>query len=234
MAMTTSRTGLEGRFAIEATVVDPQKPRDSEQGTADGLQARCLSRSPERQVRRKHRASVVPIVWSPEADRAKCSTLAGWPRRDASAHRQSARSPSVKRSFATSARAHAPPTSSRASSGSRRSRSPITSPTWPARSGGRLSGCAWSRPSVWTAASSSGSGPASTGPRPAPFAGISTSDPRASPSSRPEPDLRSSWPQEYQPFEHPRFRLPAALVRLLFDDEHVLLKMLPQLWRVPS
>ena len=125
--------------------------------------------------------------------------------------------PSVKRSFATSARAHAPPTSSRASSGSRRSRSPITSPTLLARSGGRLSGYAWSRPSVWTAASSSGSGPASTGPRPAPFAGISTSDPRASPSSRPEPDLRSSWPQEYQPFEHPRFRLQAALIPLLFD-----------------
>ena len=32
-------------------------------------------------------------------------------------------------------------------------------------------------PSVWTAASSSGSGPASTGPRLPPFAGISTSDP---------------------------------------------------------
>ena len=34
-------------------------------------------------------------------------------------------------------------------------------------------------------------------------------------------------PQEYQPFEHPRFQLPAVLVPLLFDDEHVLLKMLP-------
>ena len=103
------------------------------------------------------------------------STLAGWPRHNVSAHRRSAQSPSVKRSFATSARAHAPPTSSRASSGSRRSRSPTTSPTSPARSGRRRSGCAWGRPGVSAAASSSGSGTASTGPRPAQSAVVSTS-----------------------------------------------------------
>ena len=105
---------------------------------------------------------------------------------------------SGKRSSTTSARAHAPTSSSQASSGSRKSRSPITSPTLLSRSGGRLSGCAWSRPSVWTAASSSRSGPASTGPRPAPFAGITTLDPRASPSKGPEPDLQSCPPQKHQ------------------------------------
>jgi hypothetical protein len=61
--------------------------------------------------------------------------------------------------------------SSRVSSGFRRSRSPTTSPTSLARSGRRGSGCASSRPGVSAAASSSESGTASTGPRPAQFAG---------------------------------------------------------------
>jgi hypothetical protein len=109
-----------------------------------------------------HRSSTsaVPIVRGPIGP--KCSTLAGWPRHDVSAHRQSARSPSVKRSSATSARARAPPTSFRVSSGSRRSRSPTTSPTLPARFGRQRSGSTWSRPGVSAAASSSGSGTAST------------------------------------------------------------------------
>jgi hypothetical protein len=127
----------------------------------------------------------VPIVRGPIGP--KCSTLAGWLRHDVSAHRQSALSRSVKRSFATSARARAPPTSFRVSSGFQRSRSPTTSPTSPDRSGRRRSGCAWSRPGVSAAASSSGSGTASTGPRPAQSAGVSTSGRHASPSSRPEP-----------------------------------------------
>jgi signal transduction histidine kinase len=139
--------------------------------------------------------SAVPIVLQPIEP--KCSTLAAWPRRDAIARRQSVRSLFVKRSFATSARARTPLMSSRVSSGSRRSRSPTTSPTSPARCGRRRSGSAWSRPSVSTAASSSGSGPASIGLRPAPFAGVSTSDPRASPSSRPEPALDLAAAQPY-------------------------------------
>ena len=162
---------------------DPRAPRRGEHGAGP---------TPFRTHSADHhlRTSAVPIVrrWRPMGP--KCSTLAGWLRHAASAHRPSARSPSVKRSFATSARARAPPTSSRASSGSRRSRSPITLPTSPARSGRRLSGCAWSRPGVSAAASSSGNGTASTGPRPAPFAGVTTSRPRASPSSQPEPDPR--------------------------------------------
>ena len=147
------------------------------------------SRSP-----RKHVACPLLSRWRPMG--TKCSTLATWPRRNASAHRRSARSPSVKRSSATSARARAPPTSFRVSSGFRRSRSPTTSPTSLARSGRRGSGCASSRPGVSAAASSSESGTDSTGPRPAQFAGVSTSGRRASPSSRPEPDPRNSrwWP----------------------------------------
>ena len=122
----------------------------------------------------------------------KCSILATWPRRTASAHRRSARSPSVERSSTTSARARTPPMSSRVSSGFQRSRSPTTSPTSLARSGRRGSGCASSRPGVSAAASSSESGTASIGPRPAQFAGVSTSRRRASPSSRPESDPRNS------------------------------------------
>jgi hypothetical protein len=58
--------------------------------------------------------SAFPTVRSPIGP--KCRTLAGRLRHAVSAHRPSARSPSGRRSFATSARAHGLPTSSRASS----------------------------------------------------------------------------------------------------------------------
>lgn len=140
-----------------------------------------------------------------------CGTLAAWLRRDANAPRPSARSLFGRRSSASSARVRGPPTSSRVSSGSRRSRSPIISPTSPAPSDRRRSGFAWSRPGVSAAASSSESGTASTDRRPVRCVGVSTSTRHASPSSRdkrPSP-ISHRRPSGRRTVTRRRFRLEA-------------------------